>query len=146
MPQALLALVAPRHPRVLRNQNHAPNTGGLAISWVEALENIGAETTQEKEVNTDAPSSSSAELSESLTQQGDKSAKRGDEGLQALLSPLHVGDSEIYAPRKEHRTKGDSTKERPWLDALKGLEEKAAPEGKSRTNTALSSLDDMLPC
>jgi hypothetical protein len=146
VPQALLALVAPRHPRVLRNQNHAPNTGGLAISWVEALKNLDTETAQGTEIETDAAAASASELSESLTQQGDKSAKRGDEGLQALLSPLHVGDSEIYAPRKEHRTKGDSTKERPWLDALKGLEEKAAPEGKSRTNTALSSLDDMLPC
>jgi hypothetical protein len=44
----LLTLLAPRHPRVLRNQDHAPNTGGLAISWLEAPKNLGPETTQEK--------------------------------------------------------------------------------------------------
>ena len=31
------------------------NTGGLIISWLEALKNLGAETIQEKEIDTDAP-------------------------------------------------------------------------------------------
>jgi hypothetical protein len=59
------------------------------------------------------------------------------------LAPHHVRDSERHALGPRYIAKCNPTTERPWLDALKGLEEKAAPEGKSRTNTALSSMDDI---
>ena len=36
------------------------------------------------------------DISESLNLQGDKSAKRGKEGLLALLAPRHLGVSRIY--------------------------------------------------
>jgi hypothetical protein len=49
--------------------------GGLTISWLEALKNLGTEAAQESEIATDAASSSEDEFSESLTQQGDKGAK-----------------------------------------------------------------------
>src|SRR5215218_8568398 len=95
MSQGLLALLAPRHPRVFRDQHHAPNTGGPAISWLEALKNLGAETTQEKEIDTDAPSSFSAVLSESLTQQSDKIAKRGTRGFCHFCYSLTLGTQKI---------------------------------------------------
>jgi hypothetical protein len=47
----------------------------MTISWLEALRTLGTEPTQEVEINTDAVPSSAAEPSESLTQQGDKSAR-----------------------------------------------------------------------
>jgi hypothetical protein len=134
-----LALLAPRHPRVFRDQNHAPNTGGLAISWLEALRNLGAVTTQEKEIDTDA--SSSAVLSESLTQQGDKSAKRGKEGLLSLLAPPHVRNSESCAVSQGCQAKGNPTKERLWLGALKSLEEKTSNEEKRATGILSPSVD-----
>jgi hypothetical protein len=56
------------------------------MSWLEALKNLDAETTQEVEIPTTA-SSAATELCESLTQQGDKSATRGNEELVAPLSP-----------------------------------------------------------
>ena len=56
------------------------------------------------EINTDAASSSAAEFSESLAQQGAKSAKRGDEGLLALLSPRGLAYLEEYAPTHSYTT------------------------------------------
>jgi hypothetical protein len=83
----------------------------VTISWLEALKNLGADITQEeKEIDRNVPSSSSAELSESLTQQGDKSAKREEEGLLALLSPLHIRHSESRASRQGCQEKDVSTK------------------------------------
>ena len=140
--QGVLALLAPRHPRVLRNQVHAPNTGGLAISWLGALKNLSAETTQEKDIGTDAPSS--AELSESLTQQGDKSDKKGEEGLLSLLAPPHIRNSENHVLRQGCREKDISTQGRPWLEALGSLEERALKEEKRNTNTVVSSVEEIL--
>jgi hypothetical protein len=45
------------------------------MSWLEVLKNLDTVTVQEVEIDTDAPSSPAADLSEYLTQQGDKSAK-----------------------------------------------------------------------
>ena len=64
----------------------------MTISWLEALRFLDTEVTQETAIATDAASSSEDGRSESLTQQGDKSAKRGGEGLLALLSLPHIRD------------------------------------------------------
>ena len=48
------------------------------MSWLETLKNLDTENTRDSEAATD-PTSSAAAISESLTQQGDKSAKRGDQ-------------------------------------------------------------------
>ena len=80
----------------------------MTISWLEVLKNLDTETTQETEIATDA-APPATELSESLTQQGDKSAKRGVEGLLSLLSPPHIRDSESHARRQGCREKGNST-------------------------------------
>jgi DNA polymerase-1 len=141
VPNGLLALLAPRHPRVFRHQNHAPNTGGLVISWLEALRNLGAATTQEREIDTDA--SSSAVLSESLTQQGDKSAKREDEGLLSLLAPPHVRNSESHTLRQGCQEKGNPTRERPSLDAVRGVETTSKEEEKGATRALSSSLGEI---
>jgi hypothetical protein len=100
------------------------------------------ETTQEKDISTDAPSS--AELSESLTQQGDKSDKRGEEGLLSLLAPPHIRNSENHVLRQGCREKDISTQGRPWLEALGSLEERALKEEKKNTNTVLSSVEEIL--
>jgi len=109
----------------------------MAISWLEALKNLGAETTQEDEFDTDAPSSSSAELSEFLAQKDDKSAKSGDEGLLSLLAPPHVRNCEISAVSQGCQAKGNPTKERLWLGALKSLAEKTSNEEKRATGVSL---------
>jgi len=62
----------------------------MRTSWLEALKNLGAETTRETEIDTAAASPFATELPESLNQQSDKSAKRGDEGLLSLLAPPHI--------------------------------------------------------
>ena len=100
MSKELLAPLAPHHPRILKKLDHAFNTGGLTISWLEALKNQGTEATQETEIDTDAASSSATELSGSLTHQGAKSAKRAEEGLLALLAPPHIRNSENHALRQ----------------------------------------------
>jgi DNA polymerase-1 len=92
---------------------------------------------------TDAASSSATELSESLTQQGDKGAKRGNERLLAPLSPPHIRNSESHALRQRYRRKGDPTQERPWLDALRSLEPRTSKvEKKAQKNTVLRSVDE----
>jgi DNA polymerase III epsilon subunit-like protein len=127
--------LAPRHPRILKKQDHAFNTGGLTISWLEALKNLGKEPTPETEIDTDA-ASSATELSESLTHQGDKSATRGKKGLLALLSPPHIRDVDNHVPREGYRAKTNPTEGRPWLGALNSLEVEAK-EDEKRTNIAL---------
>jgi DNA polymerase III epsilon subunit-like protein len=77
-----------------------------------------------------------------LAQRGDKSAKRGHKGLLSHLAPPHIRDSESCAVSQGCREKDISTQRRPWLDALKSLEGKATTEGKRRTDTALSSVDE----
>jgi hypothetical protein len=64
--------------------------GGITISWLEALKNLGTATTQESEIATNAASSFEDEFSEFLTQQDDKSAKRGKDGLLSLLAPRRL--------------------------------------------------------
>jgi hypothetical protein len=85
------------------------NTGGLIISWLEALKNLGAETTQEKEIDTDAPSS--AVLSESLTQQGAKSAKTPStpllEGMETVLNGTDEVDVPVEVEARIARSWGD---------------------------------------
>ena len=93
---------------------------------------------------TNAASSSAPELSESLTQQGDKGAKRGDESLLAPLSPLHIRDSESQALRQGYRRKGDPIQERPWLDALRSLEPRTPKVEKAQKNTLLPPMDEAL--
>jgi len=108
------------------------------------LKNLGIDTTREAEVGT-GPTSSATERSESLTQQGDKSAKRGKEGLLSLLSPPHTRSLESHALKQGCGTKGESTQERPWLEVLKSLEGKTAKEDKRRTNTGLSPYLEEVP-
>ena len=83
----------------------------MTIYWLEALRFLDTEVTQETAIATDAASSSEDGRSESLTQQGDKSAKRGGEGLLALLSPPHIRNSESHALRQERRERGNPTRE-----------------------------------
>jgi hypothetical protein len=116
--------------------------GGPTITWLEALKNLGVETTREAEVATD-PTSSATELSESSTQQGAKSAKRGDEGLLSLLALPHIRDLESLLPGQECRAKGNFLKNRPWLDILKGLVEGTIEEEKGQTNTSRPSVDEV---
>jgi hypothetical protein len=63
--------------------------------------------------------------------------------LLLLLSPPHIRDSESNASRKGCRTKGDPTNERPWLDVLKSLQENTPEAEKRRTNTAVSSVEEI---
>jgi DNA polymerase-1 len=111
----------------------------VIISRLEALKDLGIETTREAEIDADA-TSSAAEIPKSLSQQGDKSAKRGDQGLLALLSPPHIKNSDGYASTRKPQAKGNSIKERSWLDVLKSLEEKTSEE-KRKANTALHSVE-----
>ena len=132
MRNGLLSLLAPRHPKVLREHDPASNSGGLAISWLEDLKNLNTETTLETEVATEA-ASSAIELSGSLTRQGDKSAKRVQKGVLALLSPPHSRDSENYALKQGCQGNDDSTPGRPWLGVLKrSLEDRIAKEVKAQ--------------
>jgi DNA polymerase-1 len=105
------------------------------MSWLAVLKNLDTGTTRETEIDTDT-ASSAAELSESLTQRGDKSAKRGDEGLLSLLALPHIRHSESHASRRGHQAKGNLIEVRPWLDNLKSLEEKAPEVVKRKTNAA----------
>jgi hypothetical protein len=67
------------------------------MSWLETLKNLDTETRQEVEIVSDATSSSTTELSESLTQQGAESAKSPFGTLLALLPPHHLkGFREIH--------------------------------------------------
>ena len=100
------------------------------MSWLEALKNLGIETIRDTEIDTD-PTSSAIELSESLDQQGAKSAKRGEEGLLSLLAPPHIRNHENRALRDGCRAKANPTKGRPWLETLKSLEEEVNKEVKS---------------
>jgi len=90
---------------------------------------------------TDAASTSAAELSETLAQQGDKRAKRGDEGLLALLAPPPIRDLESHALRQGYQEKDISTPRRPWLEVLRSLEEKISGEEERQTNAALASVE-----
>jgi hypothetical protein len=112
----------------------------MIISWLEALKNLGIETTKEVEIATGA-SPSISELSESLTQQDDKSAKRKEEGLLSLLAPLHIRNPESHALRQGCREKDISTQGRPWLDALRSSERTLNEEEKRTTRVLLSSAD-----
>jgi 3'-5' exonuclease len=60
-----------------------------------------------------------------------------------LLVKTQAKDPESCVPRQECRAKGNATKERSWLDALKRLEEGTTEEEKRRTNTALSSIGEI---
>jgi hypothetical protein len=79
------------------------------MSWLEALKNLDTETTQETEIATDAASSRAGESSDSLIQQGDKSAKSPDAPLLALLSPCWIEDSENLSSEEEAASEAIST-------------------------------------
>jgi hypothetical protein len=81
-----------------------PGRGGPTIPWLEALKNLGAETTQEVEIDTDAASSAAAERLESLAQQG---VKREKEGLLALLTPRRLAYFEKHTPSTVLDTTGE---------------------------------------
>ena len=125
-------------------QDHALDRGGLTISWLEALKNLDTQTSREAEIATD-PTSSATKLSKSLTQQGDKSAKRGDEGLLSLLAPPHIRDSKSHALKQGYREKDISTQGRPWLDALRNLEGKTSKDEEKRATRIMlsSSVDEI---
>jgi hypothetical protein len=90
-------------------------------------------------------SAPATEFSESLTQQGDKSAKRGEGGLLSHLSPPHARDSGSHALREGRREIGSPTRKRPWLDALRSVEEKPSKEREKRAARVLSSsVDEIL--
>jgi DNA polymerase III epsilon subunit-like protein len=117
--------------------------GGLTISWLEALKNLDTEPEQQVQTTSDGVSYSATELSESLTQQGDKSAKRGKEGLLSLLAPPHIRSSENYVPRDECPAKVSPIIERPWLDALRSAEERTPREEERRAHGMIfSSVDE----
>jgi hypothetical protein len=109
------------------------------MSWLEALKNLNTDITQEAEVDTGAASSSTFELSEPLTQQSDKSAKRGEEGLLSLLAPPHIRNSESHALRQGCPEKDTSTQGRPWLDTLTSVEEQTSKEEEKRATCMLCS-------
>ena len=112
------------------------------MSWLEALKNLGIETIRDTEIDTD-PTSSAIELLESLDQQGDKSAKRGKEDLLSLLAPRHIRKSKNCVPEEKCPAKANLTIERPWLDALKSLEEEILEKGKGRTVRSPPSAEEI---
>ena len=114
----------------------------MTISWLEALKNLDTETVREAEIAT-VSTSFTAEISKSLTQQGDKSAKRGNEGLLSLLAPPHIRESENYALRQGCPEKDTSTQGRPWLDALRSVEKCSIAKDKRATRMLPSSVDEL---
>src|SRR5215204_5624185 len=116
----------------------------MTISWLETLKTLDTETAQEAAMTTDA-SALATEFSENLTQQGAKSAKRGDGGLLSLLAPPHIRNSESHAPRQECREKDISTQGRPWLAALRGLEKRISKEEEKRAARVFSPTGDEIP-
>jgi hypothetical protein len=97
-------------------------------SWLDALKSMDVGTTGKAEIAEDSTSPFEDEISGSLIQRGAKSAKREKEGLLSLLSLRHSRNSENRALRPGYRTKGNPTRERPWLDALTSLEGKSTAE------------------
>jgi DNA polymerase-1 len=58
-------------------------------------------------------------------------------------TPSHQEFSEDHAPGVGCRVKTNPTKGRPWLEALKSLKEEAKQDETSRTNAALSPVDQI---
>jgi hypothetical protein len=81
--------------------------------WLDVLKNMDVGAISEAKNGLDVDSSSEDTFSESLSQQGDKSAKRRKERLLALLSPRHIRDFRSYLPREGCRAKTNPTKGRP---------------------------------
>jgi hypothetical protein len=111
------------------------------MSWLEALKNLDTETTQETEIATDL-TSSSAELSETTTQQGAKSAKRLPNWLLALLAPPQIRDFESHALGHGCRENDISMQVQPSLDVLRSVEDTSQEE--KRTTRVPSSVDEIL--
>jgi DNA polymerase I len=103
---------------------------------------LDTETAQEAVMATDAVSSRAADVSESLTQQGDKSAKRGNKGLLSLLALPYITDSESHALGQGCRGKDISMQKRPWLAELGSLDEKSSKEEETLATCVLSSSVD----
>jgi hypothetical protein len=67
-------------------------------SWLDALKGMDVGTTGKAEIAEDSTSPFENEISESLIQRGDKSAKRVEKGLLSLLSPPHFEVLREYDP------------------------------------------------
>jgi len=106
------------------------------MTWLEALKSLDAETTQEAEIPT-AASSVTAELSESLTQRGAKGARSTSFPLLALVAPPHIRNPESGSLRQRCPGKAIATPERPWLIALRSLEESISREVEGRASRVL---------
>jgi hypothetical protein len=71
---------------------------------INAMRNLNTATPGEaKQIGSDTASSSTDEISKSLTQQGDKSARRVAKRLLSLLSLPHIRDLLICAEIAKHR-------------------------------------------
>jgi hypothetical protein len=68
-------------------------------SLLDALKSMDGKTTGKTKIAEDFIYPFEDEISESLIQQGDKSAKRVEKGLLALLSPPHFEVLRKYDPR-----------------------------------------------
>jgi DNA polymerase I len=69
--------------------------------------------------------------------------QKGKKRLLSLLAPHHIRTFKNHVPREGRRAKTNPTKGSPWLEALKSLEGEAKKDEKSRTNTALSPVDEI---
>jgi 3'-5' exonuclease len=96
-----------------------------------------------EQISPDAASSPAHKIPKCLTQQGAKCAKRARERLLALLALPHIENSENHFHRQGCREKDFSTQRRPWLDAIRGLEERAPKEDKRNTNIVFSFVEEI---
>jgi hypothetical protein len=92
-----------------------------------------------KQIGSDTASSTD-EISKSLTQQGDKSAKRVAKRLLSLLSLPHIRDLESWPSGQERRAEVFSTRE-PLVGSPQGSRKRINGGEKGRTNAVLSSVD-----
>ena len=114
-------------------------------SLLDALKGMEVETTGKAEIAEDSTSPFKDEISEPLIQRGDKSAKRVEKGLLALLSPPHFEVLRNYDPSLK-RGRNDYVKdiprqETPWLDLLKHMDAGAISEAENGLDVASSSED-----
>jgi hypothetical protein len=77
-----------------------------------------------------------------LTDGVPKVSKGYSEGLCHFWHPRHFRVFESRTSGHRCRAEGNSAQERPWLEALKDLEEGTNEGEKGRTNAVLSSVDE----
>jgi hypothetical protein len=108
---------------------------------INAMRNLNTATPGEaKQIGSDTASSSTDEISKSLTQQGDKSAKRVAKRLLSLLSLPHIRDLESWPSGQERRAEVFSTRE-SLVGSPQGSRKRINGGEKGRTNSVLSSVD-----